>query len=95
MKYFRNGMPFAVSYIALTVYPILLIFAVSLIVKCISASPFRRDHPSTTLRPPRRSRVRWQEANSCVAVDAGIIYATDAFTYELTVVDEATADMCS
>ena len=29
------------------------------------------------------------------AVDAGIIYATDAFTYELTVVDEATADMCS
>ena len=29
------------------------------------------------------------------AVDAGIIYATDAFTYELTMVDEATADMCS
>ena len=29
------------------------------------------------------------------AVDAGIIYATDAFTYELTRVDEATADMCS
>ena len=29
------------------------------------------------------------------AVDCGIIYATDAFTYELTVVDEATADMCS
>ena len=28
-------------------------------------------------------------------MDAGIIYATDAFTYELTVVDEATADMCS
>ena len=29
------------------------------------------------------------------AVDCGIIYATDAFTYELTVVDQATADMCS
>ena len=29
------------------------------------------------------------------AVDCGIIYATDANTYELTVVDEATADMCS
>ena len=29
------------------------------------------------------------------AVDAGIIYATDAFTYELTRVDEAAADMCS
>ena len=29
------------------------------------------------------------------AVDAGIIYATDAFTYELTRVDEATEDMCS
>ena len=28
-------------------------------------------------------------------VDCGIIYATDANTYELTVVDEATADMCS
>ena len=28
------------------------------------------------------------------AVDCGIIYATDAFTYELNVVDEATADMC-
>jgi molybdate transport system substrate-binding protein len=29
------------------------------------------------------------------AVDCGIIYATDAFTYALTVVDQATADMCS
>lgn len=29
------------------------------------------------------------------AVDCGIIYATDAFTYELNVVDKATADMCS
>ena len=29
------------------------------------------------------------------AVDCGIIYATDAFTYELTVMDQATADMCS
>lgn len=29
------------------------------------------------------------------AVDCGIIYATDAFTYELTVVDQAAADMCS
>ena len=29
------------------------------------------------------------------AVDCGIIYATDAYTYELTVVDQATADMCS
>ena len=29
------------------------------------------------------------------AVGCGIIYATDAYTYELTVVDEATADMCS
>ncbi len=29
------------------------------------------------------------------AVDCGIIYATDAFTYELTVVDEAEPDMCS
>ena len=28
------------------------------------------------------------------AVDCGIIYATDAFTYELNVVDQATADMC-
>lgn len=28
------------------------------------------------------------------AVDCGIIYATDANTYELTVVDQATADMC-
>ena len=28
------------------------------------------------------------------AVDCGIIYATDAFTYELTVVDQAAADMC-
>ncbi|MBU5434032.1 molybdate ABC transporter substrate-binding protein [Pseudoflavonifractor sp. MSJ-37] len=28
------------------------------------------------------------------AVDCGIIYATDANTYELTVVDEATGDMC-
>ncbi len=28
------------------------------------------------------------------AVDCGIIYATDAFTYGLTVVDEATAKMC-
>ena len=28
-------------------------------------------------------------------VDCGIIYATDAYTYELTVVDQATADMCS
>ena len=28
------------------------------------------------------------------AVDCGIIYATDAFTYELTVVDQATAEMC-
>ena len=28
------------------------------------------------------------------AVDCGIIYATDAFTYELNVVDGATADMC-
>ena len=28
------------------------------------------------------------------AVDCGIIYATDAFTYELNVVDEATAEMC-
>ena len=28
-------------------------------------------------------------------MDAGIIYATDAFTYELTRVDEATEDMCS
>lgn len=28
-------------------------------------------------------------------VDCGIIYATDANTYELTVVDEASADMCS
>ena len=28
-------------------------------------------------------------------VDCGIIYATDANTYELTVVDEATSDMCS
>ena len=27
-------------------------------------------------------------------VDCGIIYATDANTYELTVVDQATADMC-
>ena len=27
------------------------------------------------------------------AVDCGIIYATDAFTYELTVVDQATAEM--
>ena len=27
-------------------------------------------------------------------VDAGIIYATDAFTYGLTVVDEATPDLC-
>jgi molybdate transport system substrate-binding protein len=29
------------------------------------------------------------------AVDCGIIYATDACTYELTVVDQAAADMCS
>nr|WP_317323510.1 molybdate ABC transporter substrate-binding protein [uncultured Flavonifractor sp.] len=29
------------------------------------------------------------------AVDCGIIYATDAFTYALTVVDQAAADMCS
>lgn len=29
------------------------------------------------------------------AVDCGIIYATDANTYELNVVDEAAADMCS
>ena len=29
------------------------------------------------------------------AVDCGIIYATDAFTYELNVVDAATEDMCS
>ena len=29
------------------------------------------------------------------AVDCGTIYATDAYTYELTVVDQATADMCS
>lgn len=28
------------------------------------------------------------------AVDAGIIYATDAYSAELTVVDEATSDMC-
>ena len=28
------------------------------------------------------------------AVGCGIIYATDAFTYELTVVDQATAEMC-
>ena len=28
------------------------------------------------------------------AVDCGIIYATDAFTYGLTVVDQATADLC-
>ena len=28
------------------------------------------------------------------AVDCGIIYATDAFTYELNVVDKAAADMC-
>ena len=28
------------------------------------------------------------------AVDCGIIYATDAFTYELNVLDQATADMC-
>ena len=28
------------------------------------------------------------------AVDCGIIYATDAFTYELTVVDKATTDLC-
>ncbi|HIY22594.1 MAG TPA: molybdate ABC transporter substrate-binding protein [Candidatus Flavonifractor merdigallinarum] len=28
------------------------------------------------------------------AVDCGIIYATDAFTYKLNVVDQATADMC-
>ena len=28
------------------------------------------------------------------AVDCGIIYATDAFTYELNVVDQAAADMC-
>ena len=28
------------------------------------------------------------------AVDCGIIYATDAFTYELNVVDQATSDMC-
>ena len=28
------------------------------------------------------------------AVDCGIIYATDAFSAGLTVVDEATADMC-
>ena len=28
------------------------------------------------------------------AVDCDIIYATDAFTYELNVVDQATADMC-
>ena len=28
------------------------------------------------------------------AVDCGIIYATDAFTYELNVMDQATADMC-
>ena len=28
------------------------------------------------------------------AVDCGIIYATDAFTYELNVVDQATADLC-
>ena len=28
------------------------------------------------------------------AVDCGIIYATDAYTYELTVVDEATEDPC-
>ena len=28
------------------------------------------------------------------SVDAGIIYATDAFSDGLTVVDEATADMC-
>ena len=29
------------------------------------------------------------------AVDCGTIYATDAYTYELTVVDQATSDMCS
>lgn len=29
------------------------------------------------------------------AVDCGILYATDAYTYELTVVDQATSDMCS
>src|SRR5699024_4523242 len=29
--------------------------------------PFRRGYPSTTLRPPKRSGVRWQEANSCVS----------------------------
>ena len=28
------------------------------------------------------------------AVDCGIIYATDAFTYELNVVDQVTAEMC-
>ena len=28
-------------------------------------------------------------------MDCGIIYATDANTYKLTVVDEASADMCS
>lgn len=28
------------------------------------------------------------------AVDCGIIYTTDAFTYELNVVDQATAEMC-
>lgn len=28
------------------------------------------------------------------AVDCGIIYATDAYTYELTVVDQATEDLC-
>lgn len=28
------------------------------------------------------------------AVDCGIIYATDAFTYELNVVDQASSDMC-
>ena len=29
------------------------------------------------------------------AVDCGTIYATDAYTYELTVVDQAASDMCS
>ena len=31
----------------------------------IGIRPFRRGYPSTTLRPPKRSEVRWQEANSC------------------------------
>ena len=60
-------MPFAVSYIALTVYPILLIFRSIFNCQMHIRISFPKGSPFYHLKTAEAVRGKWQEANSCVS----------------------------